>query len=327
MKLGKVEPNIFDRSIYKQFHTVRPEVVSGKPRFGSDYATVETDGRQVVLASASVSFATELMVYAAVNFALTNLVVSGDEPVGIILDITLSQRMREIKLRAIMEQAQAVCEQYNLQIMGGHTEVSDAVIRPIVSCTAVGLEDKKLSSVNMRADLDIVMTGHIGMMGTSVIAANNSKELVNRLPEYLIDTAISFSDSVSVIPAAKIAASLDTTIAMHDVASGGVFAAVWELCEASSCGANIDLKAIPVRQETIEITEYFGINPYELMGQGALLIATTDGTGLVNRLNEAGVASAIIGKSTSSNDRIVTNGDEIRFIERPVSDAYYSTLH
>ena len=94
--------------------------------------------------------------------------------------------------------------------------------------------------------------------------------------------------------------------------------------DASGVGLDVDLKAIPVKQETIEVCEYFGINPYELISSGAMLIATNDGNGLVRKLSDAGVASAIIGKTNSSNDRRIVSGDEVRFLEPPKTDALYN---
>ena len=327
MKPGKSEPNIFDRAIFKQLHNVRPEVVTGKPRLGSDYSGLKVEnGCEVISATATVSFKCENPGLMAAHFAINNVATSGAKPLGVLINITLPEKLREIKLKAIESSVSELCDSLNMQIMGGHTEVSDAVIRPVISITVLGNvpSDRRCSSDGMKPGDDIVMTKWMGLMGTALIAAEKRDELSSRLPEYLIEDAVGFAKLVSVLPEAGIAANDKATHGMHDVSNGGIFAAVWEFCEASGCGATIDLKAIPVKQETIEVSEFFGINPYELMGQGSLLIATKDGTGLVERLNAAGVASAIIGKSNSSNDRIVVNGDETRFLERPVSDAFYN---
>ena len=73
---------------------------------------------------------------------------------------------------------------------------------------------------------------------------------------------------------------------MHDVTEGGIFGALWEIAEASGVGLEIDLKKIPLKQETVEICEFFGINPYELISSGSMLMATEDGNGLVMELEK-----------------------------------------
>ena len=80
-------------------------------------------------------------------------------------------------------------------------------------------------------------------------------------------------------------------------------------------GLSIDLKKIPVKQETIEICEFFDLNPYELLSGGSLLIAASDGEELGEGLKETGVSAAVIGKTTGSNDKIIRNEEEVRFLE------------
>ena len=86
---------------------------------------------------------------------------------------------------------------------------------------------------------------------------------------------------------------------MHDVTEGGIFGALWEMAEASGVGLEIDLKKIPVRQETIEVCEFFGINPYQLISSGCMLMAAEDGNLLVRELEKAGIPATIIGKATA----------------------------
>ena len=226
---------------------------------------------------------------------------------------------------SIMEQVDNACKRYNVQVMGGHTEVTEAVNQPLISVTAVGKVKKgcMVSTGGAKPDMDIVITKWIGLEGTSIIAKDHEEELLTRLPQGLIDTAKGFDQYLSVLPESRVAVEHGVA-AMHDITEGGIFGALWEMGEASGVGIDVDLKAIPVKQETIEVCEFFGINPYELISSGSMLIATNDGNGLVRKLADAGVAAAIIGKSNSSNDKRVISGDEVRFLEPPKADALYS---
>ena len=107
---------------------------------------------------------------------------------------------------------------------------------------------------------------------------------------------------------------------------GDGFQALWELAEASKVGLKIDLRSIPIRQETVEISEYFGINPYQLIGSGSMLIAAKDGEGLLSRLTEENIPAAIIGKATEDNDRILQNRDEKRYLTPPSADELYKGI-
>ena len=110
---------------------------------------------------------------------------------------------------------------------------------------------------------------------------------------------------------------------MHDVSQGGVFGALWEMSERAGVGLHVELKKIPVRQETIEICNYFDINPYQMYGQGALLFGTDRGEALVTELRAKRIPAAVIGRTTQGNDRVIRNGGEIRFLDRPAQDALW----
>ena len=109
---------------------------------------------------------------------------------------------------------------------------------------------------------------------------------------------------------------------LHDVSEGGVFGAVWELAERLQAGVEIDLKKIPILQETVEISEYFDVNPYQLRGDGALLFLTHDSAFMIEKLAEEGIKAAVIGRMTEGNDRILVNEDEIRHLEPNRTEEY-----
>lgn len=113
---------------------------------------------------------------------------------------------------------------------------------------------------------------------------------------------------------------------MHDVTEGGIFGALWEMASAAGVGLEIDLKKIPIRQETVEICEVFDINPYQLISSGSMLIGTDHGSQLVEALKRAGIHSAVVGRATEGNDRVIFNAEEKRFLEPPKSDELYRAL-
>ena len=156
-----------------------------------------------------------------------------------------------------------------------------------------------------------------------MLAHRGREELLSRYPAYLIEEAISFEQYLSVIPEAAVAVK-SGECALHDASEGGILAALWEMAEMAGVGLTIDLKKLPIRQETVEICEALGINPYELLCGGCLIMTCADGGSLVRALEEAQIPAVVVGKITDSNDRLILNEDETRYMDRPAQDSIYA---
>ena len=148
------------------------------------------------------------------------------------------------------------------------------------------------------------------------------KIMLARYPEYLIDEAASFDKYLSVIPEAATAMKSGVCV-MHDASEGGIMATLWELAESSGVGLHIDLKKLPIRQETVEVCEFCDVNPYELLSGGCLVMTAEDGNALVRALEEQNIPAVVVGKITDSNDRIIVNGEEKRYLDKPKTDEIF----
>ena len=98
------------------------------------------------------------------------------------------------------------------------------------------------------------------------------------------------------------------------------------MAEQMKTGLSVDLKAIPVRQETVEICNHFDVNPYILSSSGSLMIVAEDGQILIEKLQNEGIPATIIGKIKKSNDKLVINEDEKRFLTLPETDDIYECI-
>ena len=165
----------------------------------------------------------------------------------------------------------------------------------------------------MKPGQDMIVTGYIGLEGTVLAVEKLEARLKKTLPQDLLDTARSFREYLKVSPEAAVARQ-HGEIAMQEVRNGGIFAALWELAEAHKIGMTVYLKKIPVRQETIEITELFDIDPYRMDSKGAVLIGTFHGMELTERLNRAGIPAAVIGRVSKGPERILYNQEIKRYI-------------
>lgn len=324
MKIGKVPENVLKRSVFKQIHTKRPEVILGAG-VGEDCAAVKlAEDETLVLSTDPITGTAQDIGTLAIQITVNDLASSGAEPIGVLLTVLLPESVEEPELRAMMAQVEAACEKANVQVMGGHTEVTAVVNQPVISVCGVGkVKDGCLiSTAGAKPGMDIIVTKWIGIEGTSIIAKEKEEQLLTRFSAPFVDKAKALDAYISVLSEAAVAV-LSGVSAMHDVTEGGIFGALWEMAEASGVGLEIDIKSIPIRQETVEICEFFDINPYQLISSGCMLMAAADGNHLVRELKKAGIPAAVIGKATAGNDRVLLNGEERRFLEPPKTDELY----
>ena len=312
------------RSVLKKIKTHREEVINGAA-IGTDCAVLSFgEGYDIVLSTTPVTAPAEDISTYAIPMALNNIAAAGAEPVGVMLSILLPEGTEETELQQMMEQAQDICDACGADIIGGHTEVTPTVGKPIMTVTGVGRWAGAHAGPfrDAKADQDIVISKWIGLEGTIRLARERGDELCTRYPARMVEEAATYDRYLSIIPEAATAMK-SGVCGMHDVSRGGVFGALWELAQRAGVGLEIDLKKIPVKQETIEICEFFGLNPYELLSGGCLIMTADDGNALVEALKRENIPAVVIGRTTKSNDRVIYNEDEKRYLDRPKTDQIY----
>lgn len=324
MRLGKVSDSVLKRSVLKKIKNHREEVILGAA-LGEDCAFLQFDeGDLVGVTTDPITCTKDGSGKVAVYNVTNDLAAGGAVPVAVLVSALFPKKTSEDKIKRHMEEVEEACKDVNVQIVGGHTEITDAVTRPVLTLTGIGKakKDQMTGTGNAKPFQDVVMTKWIGLEGTYLLAKERREELKKRYPESMIDSAEEFEKFLSVIPEAATAVKSGVS-AMHDISEGGVFSALWQLAESSGVGLEIDMKKIPVKQETIEICEFFGLNPYYFVSGGALLIVTDNGHDLVNELAKCEIFATVIGKTTDSNDRVVMNDYEKRFLEPSQSDGLH----
>lgn len=325
VKVGKIPESVLKRSVLKQIHTKRKEVLLGAG-VGEDCAALKLAEDEIfVLSTDPITGTAADIGHLALHVTMNDLASAGAEPIGVMLTILLPEHAQEADLKKMMGQMELVCDELSVQIMGGHTEVTKAVNQPIISVCGVGKAKagSLVSTAGVHPGDDILASKWIALEGTSIIAKEKEAELLQRYPAELVRGAQGFDQYLSVLPEAKVAVRSGVS-AMHDVTEGGIFGALWEMAEGSGVGLEIDLRKIPIKQETVEVCEFFHINPYELISSGCMLMASPHGNALLRELEKAGIHAAVIGKATAGNDRVLLNEEERRFLEPPKPDELYN---
>lgn len=317
MKSGKVSNSILKRSVLKLINNKSKGILAG-PGIGIDCGVVEgKENSNVAIATSNAKYG----VYRVVN----NLSAAGAEGIAITDTIIMPNDFDEKVLKSIVRDVQEYCRNLNIGIVSGHTQVSEAVVKPVISLTGIGYIPKEIeiSPKNIRPNQDIILTKWIGIEGTRIIYDNKKDDILEVYTEAFLEQAVGDLSELSVVKEARIAMEFGVNY-MHDVAEGGIFGALWDMAEAGNVGLNINFKKIPVKQEIIELCELFDKNPYELASSGCLLITHENGSDLVQVLKDNGISAVVIGKTTDGNDKIIYNEDEKRFLEPPKRDEIYT---
>ena len=340
MRLGKLSDSILKRTVLKQIKKRRSEIISGAG-IGEDCAIFALSGDKFATCVVEYTVKDRQDLIRAIYKSTNNLATAGAEPVAVMLSIILPERASEEKLKKLMDGASQAAAELNIQIAGGHTTVSKYVSEKLAVVTAYGTyaqtgaegsrgahtaqtseNGKVYTTKGAKPGQDIIVSKWIGLEGTAILATMKKEEMLARYPEYLIDEAASFDKYLSIIPEAATAMKSGVCV-MHDASEGGIMATLWELAESSGVGLHIDLKKLPIRQETVEICEFCDVNPYELLSGGCLVMTAVDGNALVNALEEQNIPAVVVGKITDSNDRIIVNGEEKRYLDKPKTDEIY----
>ena len=343
MKSGKVPVNVLKRSVLRQLKNKRSEIANSAG-LGADCAIFEpfSEGQLVTcvqegvaelccendLAEAEREDPSVMPMRRIFQKCANNLATAGAEPVAAELVIFLPETVEEPELKALMSEAEGIAAELNIQIIGGQTRVSSAVRQPLATVTGYGIRKTGAVQMDVRKKLagqDIIITKWIGLEGTADLAARNQEGLLTRYPAYLVEEAAAFDRYYSILPEAATAVK-SGGCTMHDASEGGIFAGLWEMAEGAGVGLTIDMKKLPLRQETVEVCEFCNVNPYELRSGGSLIIASPEGPAVVEALQAEGIPATIVGRFTDSNDRLILNEDETRYMDRPQRDEIYKNV-
>ena len=297
---GKL-PNDLLREYLNQFVFDDPSILIN-PGVGEDTAAVDVASEEVlVLKSDPITFATDSIGQYAVLINANDIATSGARPRWLLTTLLFPCGVTPYEIRNVINELKTFCRQWEITLCGGHTEITDAVTRPVVTGMMAGtvarhdLIDKR----NMAPGDRILLTKGVAVEGTAIIA----REFGDRLKELgmadsEIDSARRFLTNISIITEARIAAESRMVSAMHDVTEGGLANAAEELSIAGGYQIKIDMDTIPVFSETHRVCSLLGIDPLGLIGSGSLLICCrqTGCESLISAIRRTGIDVTCIGE-------------------------------
>ena len=273
-----------------------------KPAIGEDTAAVDVREEEIlVLKSDPITFASDAIAKYAVIVNANDVVTAGAIPRWFLTTLMFPVGTSAFIIRKVMEDLNEVCRSQNITLCGGHTEITEAVTRPVVTGMMVGTVERRrlIDKRNMKAGDQILMTKAVAVEGTAIIARDFGDRLANiGVPAADIENCRGFLDKISILPEAALALNVSGTSAMHDVTEGGLATALAELSIAGNHRIRVDMERIPIFPETAKFCGLLKLDPLGLIGSGSLLICCRNYAAkqLVQNIHKSGIAVSIIGE-------------------------------
>jgi len=328
---GKVPPDSLKRLVLSRLGVFSDRVLQG-PSVGEDAAVLDMGDKVLVVATDPITGASGSVGWLVVHVNANDVASCGARPLWFLCVTLLPEGAGDDVLDDIMVQMNAACREVGVSLIGGHTETTPGLDRPILVGFMMG-EAAKEQYVTTGGALPgdaVIMTKTAGIEGTAILATDLADVLGSRVDEDVLGRAEALLGSISVVPEAMRAVEVGGVHSLHDPTEGGVLNGVWEMAEAAGTGVIINEEDIPVRRETRLICAALGINPLKVLGSGALLMTVDPGKSgeIVAALKEIGVEASVIGEIKPMEEgRVLVGRDGSRVdIEAVEQDHLYKVL-
>lgn len=327
MNIGKIPNDILEKVLYKNIGKKQPEILVG-PGIGKDCGVIDFGDDVCVISTDPITGAVNKVGYLAIHISCNDVATTGTKPIGAMVTIIAPANTQLTEIQSIMEDINRAANELDLEIIGGHTEVSPAVNQVVISVTALGkiAKEKLVHPGKAQVGDDILVTKTAGLEGTAIIAMDREDILARYFSRDFIDRASRFIEEISVVKEGLIAGKFGAH-AMHDATEGGILGALWEMSKAMNKGFEVDINKIPIAKETRKICKIFDIDPLRLISSGSMIIVTPDGEQLLKLLSNAGVSATIIGKVVGGTTPLVIYDGEKHVLEPPESDELYKAIN
>jgi len=297
---GKL-PNDLLREFLNGFIFDDPSIIIN-PGVGEDTAAVDVEPEEVlVLKSDPITFATDSIGQYAVLINANDIATSGAKPRWLLTTLLFPSGVTPSEISQVIEELKVFCRKWDITLCGGHTEITDAVTRPVVTGMMAGTVSRSrlIDKRNMAPGDRVLLTKGVAVEGTAIIAREFGDRLKSLgMNDSEIDSGRRFLANISIITEARIAAESNATSAMHDVTEGGLATAMEELSIAGGHRIKVNMDAIPVFSQTGKICQLLDIDPLGLIGSGSLLVCCRESAcdNLMAAIAKAGIDVTCIGE-------------------------------
>ena len=299
LPVGKLEPDMLKQLVFSCLGAANSRVILG-PTIGEDASVIDFKDKLLVVHSDPITGAVENIGWLAVNIVANDIATRGVKPHWMLIVLLLPSSMDSGKLKHITQQIDRAAKELGIAIVGGHSEVTPGIKRPIIVATAMGETEKGklVQSSGAKVGDQVVVTKGAAIEGTAILSSELSELLQRKIDSRIVENAQKFIERISVVKDALTAVKVGGVHAMHDATEGGVAAGLQEIAWASDVGIVAYEEKIPVYEETELICQALKIDPLKTIGSGALIISTRPekAMGIVAALREKGIRASVVGE-------------------------------
>lgn len=334
MELGKFPPELLER-LLNSAQSQDPRVIVG-PKVGEDAAALDFGDKLLIAKSDPVTFATDRAGWYAVQVCANDVACTGATPRWFLATLLVPEWFTHGDAEQLFGDVLSACMELGVSLIGGHSEVTDGIQRPLVMGTMLGEveRDRLVTTGGAQEGDSVVITKGLAIEGTALLARDRAIDLRNAgTPEAVIERAAGLLDSpgISVVADAGICVMDGLVHSLHDITEGGLITALNEVASASGLGIAVEEASVPILPETLEVCSALALHPLGLLGSGSLVatLPAVDAPKLLHRLERAGIDAWEIGQVLPADEgRILfaRSGEEVPLpvFERDELARYFS---
>lgn len=340
MRIGKLTNKQLEDLVLSRLPSLSSTTVVGAG-IGADCAWLKSEDGMIVTSSDPITAGGNCAGTLAVSVSCNDIASCGVRPTGILLVLIAPPSAEEEDIIDIVEQASAEAQRLGVDIVGGHTEVSDVVNDFVVISTAIGNVSKNGPVIRGKAypGDSLIMTKSCGIEGSYIAANVHRAKLQGKVPEDMLNEASTYNQYLSVVEDGAIAGSIpdpegrvtdngfrsSAVSLMHDVTEGGVMGASYEMAMFSGTGVLLDVSKVPVTEATSKIAEAAGLDVLRLISSGSMLIATAYPDLVLKEFDRSGIKASVIGEFTDHPEKYeyIDGSGNILIMAPPGADEIY----
>ncbi|SFL49871.1 AIR synthase family protein [Halanaerobium salsuginis] len=326
MEIGKLAGRELKQVILNKIDHFRSDILV-PAGIGEDSAVVDIGDSLLVVSSDPITGATNKAGFLAVNVSCNDIAAAGAEPFGIQVILMLPPELGTTESENLMQEIVDSAKKLGVEVLGGHTEITDLVKQPIITITALGRAAKgELAATSAARSGDILyISKGMGIEGSYILANDYPNLLLkNGVSQAAIDSVLNFINQLSVLPESRLARQ-NGVKAMHDVTEGGVYGAIAEMASAANLGFLIEKDNFVPHDSVVEICTKLDLDPAGLISSGSLLMAAPPELDLEAVFANSGIDIFRVGKLLSAGNFIVENGQQESF-ELPEQDELWNFI-
>jgi len=312
LRTGKLDVQILHR-LLRRYTTTDEKVLVG-PRIGEDAAAIDMGEKVIVVGTDPITFTTNEIGYYSVMVNANDIATTGAEPRWYTVTILLPEgQATEDLVDSIFQQIHQACKKLGISLIGGHTEITHGIDRPILVGQVIGEVQREalITTGGARPGDLIILSKGICIEGTSIIAREKEEDLCSRgISPDLIKRAqrFLFDPGISVVEEARLAFQAGRVNSMHDITEGGLANGLHEVSIAAGVEIEVEKQRVPIYEESCVLCEAFGLDPLGVIASGALLITASppETEKILEKARQHGVPMAMIGRVQAVGSPSVT---------------------